>query len=147
MNYELSVIEKMGFASYFLIVQDFTNWAKDNGVIVGPGRGSAAGSFVAYLTNITNVDPIEFNLIFERFLNPERVSMPDIDMDFADDRRDDVLNYVREKYGNVVELVLYLLDHVKLIEHGGTVSSSSWLTEEGLDLRKRLREYNSKPAG
>ncbi|MBP9697696.1 MAG: DNA polymerase III subunit alpha [Candidatus Moranbacteria bacterium] len=100
MDYELSVIEKMGFASYFLIVQDFTNWAKDNGVIVGPGRGSAAGSFVAYLTRITNVDPIAFNLIFERFLNPERVSMPDIDMDFADDRRDDVLNYVREKYGN-----------------------------------------------
>ena len=100
MNYELSVIEKMGFASYFLIVADFTNWAKDHGVIVGPGRGSAAGSFVAYLTRITNVDPIEFHLIFERFLNPERISMPDIDMDFADDRRDDVLNYVREKYGN-----------------------------------------------
>ncbi len=122
MNYELSVIEKMGFASYFLIVQDFTNWAKDNGVIVGPGRGSAAGSFVAYLTGITNVDPIEFHLIFERFLNPERVSMPDIDMDFADDRRDDVLNYVRGKYGN---------DHVAQIITFGTMAARAAVRDVG----------------
>jgi DNA polymerase-3 subunit alpha len=97
--YEMGIIKKTGFASYFLIVQDFVNWAKDNGVVVGPGRGSAAGSFVAYLTGITNVDPIKFNLLFERFLNPERISMPDVDMDFADTRRDDVLSYVRRKYG------------------------------------------------
>lgn len=100
LNYELEIIKKTGFASYFLIVQDFVTWAKNNGVVVGPGRGSAAGSLVAYLTSITDLDPIKYNLLFERFLNPERISMPDVDMDFADDRRDDVLNYVREKYGS-----------------------------------------------
>ena len=122
MDYELSVIEKMGFAHYFLIVADFVNWAKDNGIIVGPGRGSAAGSFVAYLTSVTNVDPIEFHLIFERFLNPERISMPDIDMDFADDRRDDVLNYVREKYGN---------DHVAQIITFGTMAARAAVRDVG----------------
>lgn len=100
MNYELGIINKTGFASYFLIVQDFVNWAKNNGIIVGPGRGSAAGSIVAYLTNITNIDPLEYNLLFERFLNPERISMPDIDLDFADTRRDEVLRYVENKYGH-----------------------------------------------
>lgn len=99
LDYELSVIEKTGFASYFLIVSDFVNEAKRRGILVGPGRGSAAGSLVAYLTNITNVDPLKYNLLFERFLNPERVSMPDIDLDFADDRRGEVIDYVREKYG------------------------------------------------
>ncbi|MEP7162388.1 MAG: DNA polymerase III subunit alpha [Candidatus Moraniibacteriota bacterium] len=122
MNYELSVIEKTGFASYFLIVADFVNWAKDHGVVVGPGRGSAAGSFVAYLTGITNIDPIEFNLIFERFLNPERISMPDIDMDFADTRRDDVLNYVREKYGH---------DHVAQIITFGTMAARGSIRDVG----------------
>jgi len=93
LNYELGVIEKTGFASYFLIVEDFVNWAKNNGIVVGPGRGSAAGSLVAYLLNITDVDPLKYNLLFERFLNPERLQMPDIDMDFADTRRDEVVGY------------------------------------------------------
>jgi DNA polymerase-3 subunit alpha len=97
--YELSVIEKTGFASYFLIVQDFTNWAKEQGIVVGPGRGSAAGSIVAYLTNITNIDPLRYELLFERFLNPDRISMPDIDIDFADTRRDEVLRYAERTYG------------------------------------------------
>lgn len=99
MNYELDVIKTTGFASYFLIVADFVNEAKRRGILVGPGRGSAAGSLVSYLTNITNIDPLSYNLLFERFLNPQRVSMPDIDLDFADDRRDEVIEYVREKYG------------------------------------------------
>lgn len=100
MNYELSVINKTGFASYILIVQDFINWAKNNRIVVGPGRGSAGGSLVCYLTNITNVDPLEHKLLFERFLNPERIAMPDIDVDFTDRRRDEVLKYVAEKYGH-----------------------------------------------
>ena len=99
LEYELSVIKQMGFASYFLIVQDFVNWAKQNRIVVGPGRGSVGGSLVAYLLNITNVDPIKYNLLFERFLNPSRVSLPDIDLDFADRRRDEVIEYVRKKYG------------------------------------------------
>lgn len=99
LEYELSIIEKTGFAAYFLIVSDFVNWAKNNGILVGPGRGSAAGSLVSYLTGITNLDPLKYDLIFERFLNPERVSMPDIDIDFDDVKRDKVLNYVKEKYG------------------------------------------------
>jgi len=99
LNYELSVIKQTGFASYFLIVQDFVNWAKKQRIVVGPGRGSAAGSLVSYLLNITNVDPLKNNLLFERFLNPERVSMPDIDLDFTDRRRDEVINYVSQKYG------------------------------------------------
>lgn len=122
LDYELSVIEKTGFASYFLIVQDFVNWAKDNGVVVGPGRGSAAGSFVAYLTAITDLDPIKYDLLFERFLNPERISMPDVDMDFADDRRDDVLDYVREKYGN---------DHVAQIITFGTMAARAAIRDVG----------------
>ena len=80
----MEVIAKMGWPSYFLIVADLVNWAKDNGIVVGPGRGSAAGSLVCYLTNITNVDPLKYELLFERFLNPDRISMPDIDLDFAD---------------------------------------------------------------
>lgn len=99
LNYEISVINRTGFASYFLIVQDFVNWAKGNRIVVGPGRGSVGGSLVAYLLNITNVDPIKYNLLFERFLNPERISPPDIDLDFTDRRRNEVLNYVIEKYG------------------------------------------------
>ncbi|MBI2644740.1 DNA polymerase III subunit alpha [Candidatus Uhrbacteria bacterium] len=99
LSYELDVIISSGFAAYFLIVQDFVNWAKKQGIIVGPGRGSAAGSLVAYLLNITNIDPLKYDLLFERFLNPARVSMPDIDLDFADTRRDEVLGYVEKKYG------------------------------------------------
>lgn len=99
LEYELQVIAKTGFASYFLIVQDFVNWAKANHIVVGPGRGSAAGSLVSYLLGITNIDPIAYNLLFERFLNPQRISLPDIDLDFNDVRRDEVINYVAEKYG------------------------------------------------
>ncbi len=99
MDYELEVIKKMGWPSYFLIVADFVNWAKKNGIVVGPGRGSAAGSLVCYLTGITNLDPLKYDLLFERFLNPDRVSMPDIDLDFADTRRDEVIQYVEKKYG------------------------------------------------
>ncbi|MCC9137953.1 DNA polymerase III subunit alpha [Pontibacter silvestris] len=99
LDYELRIIETMGFAGYFLIVQDFINKGRDIGVAVGPGRGSAAGSAVAYCIGITNIDPIKYNLLFERFLNPERVSMPDIDIDFDDVNRQRVIDYVVEKYG------------------------------------------------
>jgi DNA polymerase III subunit alpha len=100
LEYELEVIKQTGFASYFLIVQDFVNWAKEHRIVVGPGRGSVGGSLVAYLLNITNINPLQYNLLFERFLNPERISMPDIDLDFADYRRDEVIAYVGEKYGH-----------------------------------------------
>ncbi|HKU37469.1 MAG TPA: DNA polymerase III subunit alpha, partial [Polyangiales bacterium] len=96
---EAQVIAAMGFAGYFLIVQDFINWAKQHGIPVGPGRGSGAGSLVAYSMRITDIDPIPYGLLFERFLNPERVSMPDFDIDFCMDRRDEVIDYVRQKYG------------------------------------------------
>lgn len=99
LDYELGVIGEMGFEAYFLIVSDFIQFAKDNHISVGPGRGSAAGSIVSYLMGITNVDPLKYELLFERFLNPERISMPDIDIDFSDERRDEVLQYVIEKYG------------------------------------------------
>jgi DNA polymerase-3 subunit alpha len=99
LNYEIKTIEDMGFIEYFLIVWDFIRFAKENGIAVGPGRGSAAGSIVAYTLNITDIDPIKYNLIFERFLNPERVSMPDIDIDFCVDRRAEVIEYVNNKYG------------------------------------------------
>ncbi|MGB9621020.1 MAG: DNA polymerase III subunit alpha [Brevinematia bacterium] len=98
-NYELEVIKNMGFSNYFLVVQDFVNWAKNNGIPVGPGRGSAAGALITYALGITQIDPIKYNLIFERFLNPERVTMPDIDVDVADRDRDKVINYLTGKYG------------------------------------------------
>ncbi|MCI4462580.1 MAG: DNA polymerase III subunit alpha [Caldisericum sp.] len=98
-RYELDIIEKMGFTDYFLIVQDFINYARTNDIPVGPGRGSAAGSIVSYALGITEIDPIKYNLFFERFLNPERISMPDIDVDFGDRGRDAVIEYVRKKYG------------------------------------------------
>ena len=109
MRYELSVIRDMGFVDYFLIVWDFIRFAKDNGIPVGPGRGSAAGSIVSYALKITNIDPIRYSLIFERFLNPERVSMPDIDIDFDPDRRHEVIEYVKRKYGDekVVQIVTF----------------------------------------
>lgn len=97
--FELDVIKKMGFPGYFLIVSDFIKWAKDQGIPVGPGRGSGAGSLVAYSLLITDLDPLRFGLLFERFLNPERVSMPDFDIDFCQDRRDEVIRYVRDRYG------------------------------------------------
>ncbi|MGI9088253.1 MAG: DNA polymerase III subunit alpha [Chthoniobacterales bacterium] len=99
LDYELDVLETTGFVSYFLIVWDFIHYAKERGIPVGPGRGSAAGSMVAYVLRITDIDPLQFNLLFERFLNPERVSPPDIDVDFCEARRGEVLEYVRQKYG------------------------------------------------
>lgn len=99
LDFELDTIRKMQFVDYFLVVWDFMRFARDNDIAVGPGRGSAAGSIVSYLLNITGIDPLKYNLYFERFLNPERISMPDIDIDFSDERRDEVINYVREKYG------------------------------------------------
>ncbi|MEK7643194.1 MAG: DNA polymerase III subunit alpha, partial [Patescibacteria group bacterium] len=122
LRYELGVIEKTGFASYFLIVQDFVNWARTQGIVVGPGRGSAAGSIIAYVLGITNVDPIKYNLLFERFMNPERISPPDIDLDFADTRRDEVLAYVSQKYG---------YDHVAQIITFGTMAARAALRDAG----------------
>jgi DNA polymerase-3 subunit alpha len=109
LRYELSVIKKMGFTSYFLIVWDFIRYAKENGIPVGPGRGSAAGSLVAFALSITNLDPIKHVLIFERFLNPDRISMPDIDIDFCYERRDEVIEYVRQKYGvdSVAQIITF----------------------------------------
>jgi DNA polymerase III, alpha subunit len=99
LEYELSVIEQMGYVDYFLIVWDFIKFARERGIMVGPGRGSAAGSIVAYVLDITQIDPLRYNLLFERFLNPERVTMPDIDVDFCFERRQEVIDYVTEKYG------------------------------------------------
>ena len=109
LDYELSVIRTMGYVDYFLIVWDFINYARQNGIPVGPGRGSAAGSIVSYCLTITNIDPIRYNLLFERFLNPERVSMPDIDIDFCFERRQEVIDYVGRKYGadKVVQIVTF----------------------------------------
>ena len=109
LDYELGVIINMGFPGYFLIVQDFINWAKDHDIPVGPGRGSGAGSLVAYALKITDLDPIPLNLIFERFLNPERISMPDFEVDFCQSRRDEVIGYVNQKYGaqNVAQIVTF----------------------------------------
>lgn len=109
LDYELSVIQKMGYVDYFLIVWDFINFARTHGIPVGPGRGSAAGSLVSYATGITNIDPIRYNLLFERFLNPERVTMPDIDIDFCFERRGEVIDYVVEKYGKdcVTQIVTF----------------------------------------
>ena len=100
LNFELTIIEKMKFPGYFLIVADFIQWAKAHDIPVGPGRGSGAGSLVAYATTITDLDPLRYNLLFERFLNPERVSMPDFDIDFCQDRREEVIDYVQQKYGS-----------------------------------------------
>lgn len=108
-DYELDVIRQMGFAGYFLIVQDFVRFAKEEDIPVGPGRGSAAGSIVAYALGITNIDPLRFSLIFERFLNPERISMPDIDIDFCDEKRGDVIDYIKRKYGeeSVTQIITF----------------------------------------
>ncbi|MFA5173487.1 MAG: DNA polymerase III subunit alpha, partial [Candidatus Paceibacterota bacterium] len=115
-------IKQTGYAGYFLIVQDFINWAKDRGIAVGPGRGSAAGSLVAFVLNITDIDPLKYDLLFERFLNPERIQMPDIDVDFADTRRDEVLAYVRSKYGE---------DHVAQIITFGTMAAKAAIRDAG----------------
>lgn len=122
LNYELSVVRKMGFSSYFLIVQDLVNWAKKNNIVVGPGRGSAAGSLASYLLNITNVDPLQYRLLFERFLQVDRNQMPDIDLDFADTRRDEVIKYVAQKYGQ---------EHVAQIITFGTMASRAVVRDVG----------------
>ena len=111
-SYELGVIEQMGFAGYFLIVSDFIRWSKKQGIPVGPGRGSGAGSVISWSLDITDVDPIKFGLLFERFLNPERISLPDLDIDFCQDRRDEVIRYVQEKYGR--ERVAHIITFGKL---------------------------------
>ncbi|MDR1101902.1 MAG: DNA polymerase III subunit alpha [Clostridiales bacterium] len=122
LDFELSTIENMGYVDYFLIVQDFINYARENGIVVGPGRGSAAGSIVAYALQITNVDPTEYGLIFERFLNPERISMPDIDIDFCYQRRHEVIEYVVEKYGK---------EHVAQIITFGTLGARAAIRDVG----------------
>lgn len=122
LNYELGVIEKTGFADYFLIVADMINWAKTHGISVGPGRGSAAGSIVSYILGITDINPLKYGLLFERFLNPERIQMPDVDVDFADRRRDEVLAYLREKYGK---------DRVAQIITFGTMAARAAVRDAG----------------
>ena len=132
-KYELYVIEKMGYAAYFLIVQDFINWAKANGIEVGPGRGSAAGSIVSYALSITNIDPLKYGLIFERFLNDERISMPDIDVDFCFERRGEVIEYVSKKYGS---------DHVAQIVTFGTMAARGAIRDVGRVLQVPLPEVD-----
>ncbi len=122
LEYELDVVHNMGFDTYFLIVYDFVAFAKNSGILVGPGRGSAAGSIIAYCLKITDVDPMKYGLLFERFLNPERVSMPDIDIDFADVRRDEVLDYVVQEYGK---------DHVAQIITFGTMAARAAVRDVG----------------
>ena len=122
MDYELSVITEMGYAEYFLIVQDYVGFAKSRDIPVGPGRGSGAGSLCAFALGITDVDSIRFDLLFERFLNPERVSMPDIDIDFCYNRRDEVIRYVGERYGS---------DHVSQIATFGTLAAKAAIRDVG----------------
>lgn len=133
LEYELGVVHKMGFDTYFLIVADFVRYAKEQKITVGPGRGSAAGSIIAWSLGITDLDPIEYGLFFERFLNPERVSMPDIDIDFADTRRDEVLDYVVEKYGR---------DNVAQILTFGTMASRAAVRDVGRALGYPYQEVD-----
>lgn len=165
---ELDVIMRMGFAGYFLIVSDFIKWAKDNKIPVGPGRGSGAGSLVAWSLTITDIDPIRFNLIFERFLNPERVSMPDFDVDFCQDRRDEVIHYVQKRYGDgrvaqiitfgkmqaravlrdvgrVLQMPLGLVDRIcKMIPNN---PANPMTLQEALDADPELRQVVKKEPG
>ena len=132
-EYELSIIIKMGFADYFLIVWDYIHFAKTHDIPVGVGRGSSVGSIVAYLLEITDVDPLRYNLLFERFLNPERTSMPDIDTDFCVVGREDVINYVREKYGN---------SHVSQIVTFGTLGAKTGIRDIGRVMEVPLTKIN-----
>ena len=134
LDYELGVIHGMGYASYFLIVWDFILYAREHGVAVGPGRGSAAGSIVAYLLGITNIDPLQYALLFERFLNPERVSMPDIDIDFDDINRGRVISYVKERYGE---------DHVAQIATFGTMGAKGAIRDVGRVLEMSFSEVSA----
>ena len=120
--YELQMINEMGFAEYFLIVQDLVSWSKNNGVPVGPGRGSAAGSIVSYVLGITGIDPLKYDLLFERFLNPERISMPDIDIDFCFEKRDKVIEYIIARYGS---------DRVAQIITFGTMAARAAIRDVG----------------
>jgi len=137
LKYEIEIIEKMGYIDYFLIVADFIKYAKDNGISVGPGRGSGAGSIAAYLSGITDIDPLKFNLIFERFLNPERVSMPDFDVDFCYERREEVIEYVAKKYGR---------DHVAQIITFGTMAARNAIrdTARALDISYQKADMVAK---
>jgi len=132
--YEMDVIERMGYVSYFLIVWDFIRYARERGIAVGPGRGSAAGSLVAYALGITDVDPLRYDLIFERFLNAERISLPDIDIDFCMDRRDEVIAYVRERYGH---------DRVSQIITFGTMAARAVIRDVGRALGVPLKEVDA----
>lgn len=136
--YELQVIKKMNFSDYFLIVWDFMKFSRENGILTGPGRGSAAGSMVAYVLYITDVDPIEHQLLFERFLNPERISMPDIDIDFPDHRRDEVIEYVAQKYGelHVAQIITFGTMAAKAVVRD--VGRAFGLNSKELDLLSRL---------
>ncbi len=134
LEYELSTIESMGYVEYFLIVWDFINYAKQNGIVVGPGRGSAAGSIVAYCLHITDIDPIKYGLIFERFLNPERVTMPDIDIDFCYERRQEVIDYVIRKYGE---------DKVAQIITFGTMKAKAAIRDVGRVLNMSYSEVDA----
>lgn len=134
MNYEIEVIDKMGYIDYFLIVQDFVNYAKSVNIAVGPGRGSGAGSICAYLIGITAIDPLRFNLIFERFLNPERVSMPDFDIDFCYERRGEVIEYVAKKYGR---------EHVAQIITFGTLAARAVVRDTGRALGVSYQETDA----
>lgn len=134
---ELEIINKMGFCDYFLVVQDYVKYAKENGILVGPGRGSAAGSLVSYALDITTIDPLKYDLLFERFLNPERVTMPDIDIDFEDDRRGEVIDYCVQKYGS---------KKVALIITFGTLASKQAIRDVGrtLDIDLKKIDFLSK---
>ena len=134
LDFEIDIINKMGFAGYFLIVSDFVNWAKENKIPVGPGRGSGAGSVAAWSLGITDLDPIKYVLLFERFLNPERVSMPDFDIDFCQIRRDEVIEYVNKKYGS--ESVAHIITF-------GTLASRAAVRDIGRVLEVPYGEVDS----
>lgn len=133
LEYELDVIDRMGFSDYFLIVMDFIQYAKSHGIPIGPGRGSAAGSIVSYLLHITELDPLQYDLLFERFLNPERVSMPDIDTDLCYRRRGEVIEYLARKYGQ---------DHVAQIITFGTLAARAVIRDVGRVMGRPLQEVD-----
>ena len=149
---ELTIIKNMGFSNYFLVVWDYVKYAKKNGILVGPGRGSAAGSLVSFSLGITEIDPIKYNLFFERFLNPERVTMPDIDIDFASDRRDEVVEYVKSKYGNksVAGIITYgtlkakmvLRDVARIFNMESKIDSFIKMFDSNLSLEENLKNRN-----
>ena len=154
LNHELDVIKSMGFVDYFLIVYDYVKFAKQNNIMVGPGRGSAAGSLVSYAIGITNVDPIKYDLLFERFLNPERITMPDIDVDFEDAKRDQVIEYVKEKYGKeyVAPIMTFgtlasrqvLKDVAKYFEQDKTIDTLTKVIDPKLNLLDNSKDPKVK---